>query len=225
MNMKATSIIRLATAGLLWAAPSWAGPVPEGAMADYHLQCAWVTYSEPACEALADRLGALERPARDERLALLGARQTLAAARGGDTPPEHCAGVRALVRDHPDYAEAVYRLAVDCSADRDELMARLRRALAIEPDNYHALSTLLALAEGLSGEGPGPGAPNIAPETLGAYREALYGAARERTDWLASVYPNKNAWVVWQDMFAAAGRILAAADRAGDHDAAATRTA
>ncbi|MDE0036662.1 MAG: hypothetical protein OXU77_03760 [Gammaproteobacteria bacterium] len=221
--MKGTNI-RLAAASLLCAATSWAGPVPEGAMADYHVQCNFgTTHSEAACAALVDQLRELQHPTRVERLALLKARDMLARHRGSPVlEGELCAGVGAVVRDHPDYAEAVYYLAVDCSAGRDEFMARLRRVLEIEPDNYDALSTMLSLAEGFWGEGrlPGPDVPDVAPETLATYREALYEAARERVAWKASIYPKKHDGVVWQDLFRAAGRILAAADRAGDDEAA-----
>lgn len=211
----------LAAGSLFCAAGTWASPVPTGAMADYHLQCGWgPTYSEAGCAALADRLEALEGPSRDERLALLLSRRIVAGRGGEPGAGAFCAGVRAIVADHPDYAEALSRLASYC-ADYGEGIALHRRALEIEPDNHGALRSLLhviALFPHLEQ------VHEIDPGTLAAYREARYEAAREREAWEAAAATAASKDIdprwVWDDLFAAAAGIVEAALREGDLDAA-----
>ena len=209
---------RLAAVGWLLCAAgatgAWASPVPSGAMADYHLQCNWgETYSEAGCAALADRLEAIENPSRDEWLALV-------LSSNSGAPGGACAGVRAVVADHPDYAEALYRLAY--CVDDGEAVALLRRALEIEPDNYGALRYLLRMIEHFL---PPEMIYEIDPGTLAAYREARYEAAREREAWeaAAAAADSKDAsprMMVWSGVFSAASGLVNAALREGDLDAA-----
>ena len=205
---------RLAAVGWLLCAAgatgAWASAVPSGAMADYHLQCSWGgTYSEAGCAALADRLEAIENPSRDEWLALV-------LSSNSGAPEGACAGVRAVVAGHPDYAEALYRLA-HC-VDDGEAVALLRRALEIEPDNYGALKYLLRMIEHFL---PPELIYEIDPDTLAAYREARYEGAQERAAWNAAAADLKVApRMIWNDVFSAASGIVNAALREGDLDAA-----
>ena len=209
----------LAAGCLLCAAETWAAPVPSGAMADYYLHCNWAgTHSEARCATLADRLAALESPSRDERLALLLSRQSQPGRRA--EPPlagEVCAGLRTIVEDHPDYATAMSRLALHYCVDRKESVALLRRALEIEPDNHDALSLLVFWADRFSGD---EWISEIGPQTLAAYREALYEAARERDAWAAAVSKNVHPRWMWGNSLNAAGYSVKAALRDGDLDAA-----
>lgn len=119
----------------------------EGAMDDYYRLCGGPLASMetmPACRALADHLEALGSPTREERLAGLRARSV---AGGGDVP--FCAGLGHHLHLHPDDAEALVDQALTCTDDTGELAALLRRALDIDPHNYHALDSLLLLGLGL----------------------------------------------------------------------------
>ena len=236
MMLKADNI-RLATAAvsLLWAATPWTNAHAAGAMDDYHVQCevhsvATVT----TCAALVMRLEELEQPDRAERLALLSARWTLAGLRGEPGQPsaeDFCAGVRTLATDHPDYADALLDFALFCggglveSTTTDPLVAlstRLHHVLEIEPGNFRALFALLMLVHGTSGwENNDAVVEEVGPENLAGYREALYVAAKDRAAWALAAYPpNAGSRLVWQDMFAAARYLRAAAARAGDPDGA-----
>ena len=212
----------LAAASLLWAANTSASPVPSGAMADYHLECNWAgTLSQAGCAALVDRLAALEWPSRDERLALLVSRDALADWRGESLArAEVCAGLRAIVADHPDYAVALYQLAHNCTREGDGVTL-LRRALEIEPDNHDALSILLFRARRSPHD---ERIAEIGSQTLAAYREALYESAKERDAWefaaAAAASKNVDPRIAWGNLFNAAVDFVRAALREGDLDAA-----
>ncbi len=230
MNKAASdNIRRLATALLCAAVPSTAHAA--GAMDDYHIQCHVHSDAAATCASLVARLEALERPARDERLALLNARNTLAGWRGEPAQPrgrEFCAGVRALATDHPDYADAIHDLAF-CDAGFDgsddprvALGTGLRRVLEIDPGNFRALRSFLMLVHGASGwDNNAAITEDIESEDdLAGYREALYEAAKDRAEWASAAYPpNIGSQYVWQDMFVAARYLRSAAARAGDPDA------
>ena len=205
----------LAAGCLMCAVGTWASPVPSGAMADYHLQCGWgPTYSEAGCAALADRLEAVVDPSRDERLALVLSRRTGALG-------EFCPGLRDIVADHPDYADALWRLGSYCADGREEVQL-VRRALEIEPDNYDALSDLLISIDHFL---PAELVHEIDPDTIAAYREARYEAAKEREAWqlaaAAAASKDVEPWGLRAEMFAAATGLVAAALREGDLDGAA----
>ena len=201
-TIKAT---RLGLAGcLLWAAAPWADPVPTGPMADYHVHCNWGQISsEAACAALADRLGGVERPSREERLALVWSRNRLRGA-SSISRAEACSATEAIVAEHPDYADALFRLS-RCAhmglrqTGADDAVALLRRAAESEPDNYLVLRHLLRIA------GQGGNAAGIDPGTLVTYRESLYAAAKARLDWRRAVLPEEaEPTRVWSELFDAA---------------------
>ena len=217
-TIKAT---RLGLAGcLLWAAAPWADPVPTGPMADYHVHCNWGQISsEAACAALADRLGGVERPSREERLALVWSRNRLRGA-SSISRAEACSATEAIVAEHPDYADALFRLS-RCAhmglrqTGADDAVALLRRAAESEPDNYLVLRHLLRIA------GQGGNAAGIDPGTLVTYRESLYAAAKARLDWRRAVLPEEaEPTRVWSELFDAAFLIYDVAWREGDLDAA-----
>jgi len=226
----------LALAGLLFAAVSWSDPVPKGPMSEYLVHCrSWVSYSGEFCARLADRLAAVERPTRAERLALLMARVRLERRAGRTT--DDCPGLAAIVADHPDYAYALYFLSycvppkpsqpgVESSVDL------LRRAAEIEPDNYLVLERLLLLVEGFPPEAAGLSGrvSDIDPASLATYREAMYEAGVARATWWQEVWkhaePDEPPGVdllqatIWDGPLMAGRHIYAAAVREGDAAAA-----
>ena len=204
----------LSAACLLCVAAAGADPVPSGPMAELTVHCAWArTSPEARCTALIERLEALERPSRDERLALIWSREL---RRGLDSFPsdEACAATEALSAEHPDYADALYY--VSFCTDHGESVALLLRAAEIEPDNYRVLRSLFTLAQTFPPEVVDPG-------TVAAYREALYEAARARVPWRRTVLPKEKAadpvWL-WSELFSAARGVYVWAMREGDFDAA-----
>ena len=200
---------------LLCVAAAWSDPVPLEPMAELKVHCAWgSTSSEAACTALIDRLEAVERPSRDERLALIWSRRLLRGLDTLDVGEETCEAVEALAVEHPNYADALYYLSF-CTGD-EESLGLLLRAAEIDPDNYHVLDTLLTLADAFP-----PGIIN--PETLAAHRESLYEAARARVPWRRAVLPKEraaNPVEVWSELFGAAVGVYVWAMREGDLDAA-----
>ena len=219
----------LAVAAAGTAAVTWGSPVPSGVIAEYLVHCdPWaMTYSEASCAGLVDRLDAAEDPSRDERLALLLVR------RKSLSREEGCAGLEAIVADHPDYAYAMYYLSLyGCVNDKKESVALLRRAAEIEPDNYHVLAWLLISIEGL------PEAADfdvgrdfeIDPSQIAEYREALYEAGMARAAWWQAVVkeaapdglPSESVLqaTIWEGPLTAGRSIYAAALREGDRRAA-----
>lgn len=130
----------LAAGGLLFcAAVAWSGPVPTGVLGELERYCTWGrAVSEAACTALIERLEGVERPSRDERLALIWSRKLLSGLDSilhrGD---EVCVETEALAAEHPDDADALYYLSF-CTG-HDESVALLQRAAEKEPDNYRVL--------------------------------------------------------------------------------------
>ena len=211
-------------AGAFYAAASWGGPLPTGAMADYHLQCNWGhTASEAACSDLVDGLAQAAWPSPDERLALILSRDVLADWRGekrtADDRGALCTDLRAIAADYPDYADPLPQLASHC-ADGDEYIGLLLRAIEIDRDNFYALYSLLHRGWGAGAEAE----EKVAPVVLAAYREALYEAARQHAVWEASAAASKNVPVppgsVWNKLLISASHIVDAALREGDHAAA-----
>ena len=223
VKMMTRNTIGLLAAVALYAAASWGGPLPSGAMADHHLQCAWGhTASEAACSDLVDRLAQAAWPSREERLALILSRHVLADWRGEEATYDRgalCADLRAVAADHPDYADPLPKLALFC-ADGDEYIALLLRAVEIDPDNFDALYSLLHRGWGAGAEAE----EKVAAGPLAAHREALYEAARQHAVWEASAAASRNVTVppgrAWNKLLIAASHIVRAALREGDHAAA-----
>ena len=227
--MKTKTRSRLAAAGLLCAAVSWGDPVPTGPISDYLVHCrSWATYSAESCGRLADRLAAVERPTRAERLALFMARVELG------READDCPGLADLTADHPDYAYALYFRSycvppVARQPGGESSVALLRRAAEIEPDNYLVLEQLLWQLEGLHPEEPRlPGGADADPAMLAAWREAMYDAGLARAVWWRTVDadpddpPTEEFWqaTVWEGPLDAGHRIYATAVREGDAAAA-----
>lgn len=219
----------LASGALLCAAAPWGNPVPSGVMAEYLVHCdPWSPADDAeACAELVGRLAAQDNPSRDERLALLLLRRN-SLVDAGVAPDEGCAGLEAISADHPDYAEALYYLALyDCAGGRRESAAVLRHAAAIEPDNYRVLDGLLMLVDGLPPEADGrgmvpgiePGTLGIDPDTLAEYREAYYEAGKAYTAWRQAAFGDDDL-PGWRELFTPARSIRAAALRNGDIRAA-----
>lgn len=177
-------------AGLLFCAVAWGGPVPSGPIAELTVHCAWgYTSSEAACTALIERLEAVERPSRAERLALIWSRNLL---RGFDPRPggEACAATEALAAEHPDYADALYHLSHCTGLDLEESVALLLRAAEIEPGNYRVVEALFTTADALH-------PAMIDPGTAVALRAAPYESAKARVPWRRSVLPEERAPTPW----------------------------
>ena len=219
----------LAAAGLLCAVVSWGGPVPTGAMAEYLVHCdPWSPADDAeACAELVGRLAAADSPSRDERLALLLLRRNSLVG-AGVARDEGCAGLEAISADHPEYAEALYYLAIyDCAGGGSESVAVLRRAAEIEPDNYRVLKSLLMRVEGFPPEADGDGTVSgieprkvgIDPDALARYREAFYEAGKAYTAWRKAAFGDADG-PGWSDLFLPARHIRAAAVREGDPAAA-----
>ncbi len=225
----------LAAAGLLCATGPWADPVPTGPISEYLVHCrSWMSFSAEACARLGDRLAAVERPTRAERLALLMARGTLARSAGREA--DDCPGLAAIAADHPDYAYALYFLSYcvpkDAPPGEESSVGLLKRAAEIEPDNYLVLERLLWQVEGLRLEAPRlPGrGPDADPATLAAWREAMYEAGKARAVWWQAVLEDAEPddtlaedylqATVWEGPLDAGHRIYAAAMRVGDLAAA-----
>ncbi len=226
----------LAAAGLLCTTVSWGDPVPTGPMSEYLVHCnSWVTYSAESCARLADRLAAVERPIRAERLALLKSRSVLARRAGREA--DDCAGLAAISADHPDYAYALYFLShcVPPAASQpggESSVALLKRAAEIEPDNYLVLERLLFLVEGFPPEAAGLSGrvSDIDPGSLAAYREAMYEAGKARAVWWQAVLKDAEPddppaedllhASVWKGPLRAGRSIYATAVREGDLAAA-----
>ena len=171
---------------LLCAVSPWGEPVPSGALAEYLVHCdPWSPMdSAEACAELSGRLAAAENPSRDERLVLLLLRRKSLGG-PGVSREEGCAGLQAISADHPDYADALYYVALyGCVAGGDSV-ALLRRAAELEPDNYRVLEHLLGLVEGDPPEWAGLNGrvSEIDPDTLAVYREAMYEAAKPYAAW------------------------------------------
>lgn len=216
-KMKRGNKTTWAAACLLFCAAAWGGPVPSGAMiAELKVHCAWgSTSSETACTALIERLEAVERPSRAQRLALIWSRNYL---RGFDPRPggEACVATEALAAEHPDYADALYYLSHCTGLDLEESVALLLRAAEIEPDNYRVVEALFTTADTLHPE-------TIDPGTAAMLREALYESAKARVPWRRSVLPEERAAdpvVVWSELLGAASKVYVAAMRGGDLNAA-----
>ena len=189
-------------------------------MAEYRLRCGWgPTASAADCADLVGRLEARSAMGREDKLALVRSRRSLASWRGTPQPKaEVCAGVSSIIRDHPDYAEALRDLSF-CTNDWGEATALLRRALESDPDNYNALSSLLMMAHGIAGGGDRD--LGIDSATMARHREALYESAKRRVAWNARVAPqNSGSRLVWQDLFVAARYLYVEAIRQGDRGAA-----
>ena len=189
-------------------------------MADYYLDCDWgLTYSEAACASLVARLAALDRRDQKEKLVLLLSKERLASIRGGTLPKQEvCDGIRAIAREHPDYAAVLVQLAF-CAEKTEDIANLLFSALELEPSNYGALSLLLVTAQGLAGDENRE--LGINPDRLAQYREALYEASRARTVWRESMAPTDSGstGLIQQHLFLAARYMYYAAVRAGDEDA------
>jgi len=219
----------LAAGALFCAAAPWADPVPSGAMAEYLVHCdPWSPVDDAdACAELVGRLAAADSPSRDERLALLLLRRNSLVG-AGVARDEGCAGLEAISADHPDYAEALYYLAIyDCAGGGRESVGLLRRAAEIEPENYRVLDSLLMRVEGFPPEADGggmvpgiePGTLGIDPDTLAGYREAFYEARKAYTAWRHAAFGDADG-PGWSDLFLPARHIRAAALRDGDIRAA-----
>ncbi len=219
-GMSTIQATRIGLAGWLLCAAAWADPAPSGPMTDYEAHCTWGRLSsKAACAHLADRLGKVEWPSREERLALVWSRNEL---RGTDSlgRAEACSATEAIVAEHPDYADALFHLS-RCAvmglrqAGADDEVALLLRAAESEPDNYLVLRHLTGRWIDTTGIDSG---------TLAAYRESLYAAARARVDWQRAVLPEEAVVaqpdLVWSELYDAARRIYAAALGEGDLDAA-----
>lgn len=209
MNERITPTLPTALVVAVLALPAAA----EGAMDDYYSLCGGPLASMetmPACRELADRLEALVSPTREERLAGLRARSV---AGGGDAP--FCAGLGHHLHLHPDDAEALVDQAVTCTDDAGELTALLRRALDIDPRNYHALNSLLLLAW-VWGHDMGVDAGSLA-----RHRATLYEVEKTRADARAAEFPpGFSSFRIWHGMLGAARYLVDEADRAGDPRAA-----
>ena len=190
-------------------------------MADYQAHCTWGRFSSKAgCESLADRLGDVEHPSRDELLALVWSRNELRGA-ASLSRAEACSVTEAIVAEHPDYADALFLLS-RCAVmglrkvGDDDAVALLLRAAKSEPDNYLVLKHLTSQWSDIGGI--------IDLGALAAYRESLYAAAKGRVDWRRAVLPKgavaTETHLVWTELYDAAQGIHAAALREGDLDAA-----
>lgn len=226
----------LAVAGLLCAAGAWGDPVPTGPVSEYLVHChSWMSFSAKACAGLADRLAAVDRPTRAQRLALHMALGTLTRSQGREA--DDCPGLAAIAADHPDYAYALYFLSYcvpkDAGPGEESSVALLKRAAEIEPNNYLVLQRLIWEVEGLHPESPrlpGRNDPDADPATLAAWREAMYEAGKARAVWwrevLADAEPDdppaeRNLQAtVWLGLLRAGRGIYAAALRDGDLAAA-----
>ena len=220
MNKKRNGIATIKrSAGLLCAAAAWAAgaehPVPSGPMADYAAHCTWGRLSaKGACADLADRLGAVEQPARDERLAHVWSQLET----GALGTAEACSATEAIATEHPDYADALFllsRCAVMGLRGVDDSVALLRSAAESDPDNYLVLRHLTE---------PFTDAAGIDPGTMAGYRESLYAVAKARVAWRRAVMPKAVVAAephrVWSELYNAAHGIYEAALREGDLDAA-----
>ena len=227
--MRATMRGLMTLGALLCAAAPWGDPVPSGAMAEYLVHCdPWSPAEDAtACAELVERLAAADSPSRDERLALLLLRRNSLVG-AGVAPDEGCAGLEAISADHPEYAEALYYIALyDCAGGKSESVAVLRRAAEIEPGSYRVLDSLLMLVEGFPPEADGrgmvagiePGTLGIDADTLAGYREAFYEAGKAYTAWRHAVFGDAD-YRGWNGLFHPARHIRAAALREGDIRAA-----
>ena len=101
-----------------------------------------------ACTAFLARLAALVDPGPEERLALIDGRHFIGQLDDNNTDAEKafCEALGDLLRDHPEYAEAWYKLSF-CVHDQGERVAMLETALAIDPTNSHAIGFLALTAE------------------------------------------------------------------------------
>ena len=219
----------MALGTVLCASAPWGDPVPSGAMAEYLVHCdPWSPAEDAtACSELVERLAAADSPSRDERLALLLMRRNSLVG-AGVAPDEGCAGLEAISADHPDYAEALYYIALyDCAGGKSESVAVLRRAAQIEPGRYRVLDSLLMLVEGFPPEADGrgmvagiePGTLGIDADTLAGYREAFYEAGKAYTAWRHALFGDAD-YRGWNGLFLPARHIRAAALREGDIRAA-----
>lgn len=216
-GMTTTKATHIWLTGCLLCAAGWADPVPSGPMADYEAHCTWGRFSsKAACADLADRLGDIELPSREEGLALVWSlRET-----GALGTARACAATEAIVAEDPDYADALFLLS-RCAVmglrqeDAADAAALLLRARESEPDNYLVLDHLT---------GEWSDATGIDPGTLAVYRESLYAAAKARLGWRRAVLPKETLTtepdMVWIELYDAARRIYTAALRDGDLGAA-----
>ena len=222
-DMTTTKAMRIGLAGcLLCASGAWGDSAPSsGPMADYQAHCTWGRFSsKAACASLADRLGDVEHPSRDELLALVWSRNELRGA-ASLSRAEACSATEAIVAEHPDYADALFLLS-RCAVmglrkvGDDDAVALLLRAAESEPDNYLVLKHLTSQWSDIAG--------TIHPGALAAYRESLYAAAKGRVDWRRAALPEgavaAEPHLVWTELYDAAQGIYAAALREGDLDAA-----
>lgn len=124
-----------------------------GPLDDLDRYCYEPSVDEPegvssACKAFLARLAALEDPDPEERLALISGRHFVGQLDGSSADPEktRCEARGALLRDHPEYAEAWYEFSF-CVHDQGETVALLETALAIDPANTDAIQFLAMTAE------------------------------------------------------------------------------
>ena len=189
-------------------------------MADLYLHCSWeLTRSVAACQSLSKELQGLVRKSRDEKLASLEARMSLARLQNSRFPrDEYCTELRGILQEHPDYAEAKYFLS-SCVRGWRETAAVLEQALELEPDNYHALSFLLVYIHGADGKRHID--LGVDADKLATYRKALYQAAKARVKWELSIAPpdSGSSDRIWWHLFQAARYMYFAAERSGDREA------
>ena len=139
-----------------------------GPLAAYERHCNQSTID--ACKEFVDGLAELADPSAEERLALLrGLRRIERDDEDGhsaDAERAHCERRAALMRDHPEYAEAWYEYSF-CVHEHAETVALLETALALEPTNMRALGFLTLLADDSWREYGFPAAKLIAHQRTG----------------------------------------------------------
>lgn len=114
---------------------------------DRRARCGADQVLSAACTEFLGGLAAKVRPTREERLVLIRGRMWIHRLRDDLTEELEyalCDERRALAKDHPGYAEALYDLA-RCADENDERVALLRTALDVDPENVRALYFLTLL--------------------------------------------------------------------------------